>query len=90
MPPLQRYKAIYLGGGRHGLYEGCVALAAGRAAADHSVDRIILAPLIKKAPPWGLFLWWNTVFTTVPRKPQPCRNFDGIVTERLQAIQRIN
>ena len=52
---LRRYDDVTLGGGSHGLFERRIAVAAGRAAADHSADRFVLAPLGKKAPHRGPF-----------------------------------
>ena len=42
---LPRYDDVTLGGGSHGLFERRIAVALGRAAADHSADRLVLAPL---------------------------------------------
>lgn len=55
---LRRYDDVTLGGGSHGLFERRIAVAAGRAAADHSADRFVLAPLgatRQKGPASGPF-----------------------------------
>jgi hypothetical protein len=80
----------------HGLFERRLAVAAGRAAADHSADRLVLAPLgatRQKAPQRGLFVagtGQNGREPCVPRKAQLADKTVAIASHRLPTIRRID